>query len=130
MENTTTNTRFYRDNDGWNGETTVELPDLGKGKQLVINTSKSRGNAAITSIASVRTLERGMWTIVFAGSKDGDYFKRVGCSEVGKRATERTVRKQHEGVLATLDSILQNVMEHYAAQQQRKEEAEAQRLAA
>lgn len=119
MRNTTkTNTSYYRDNDGWNGETTVELPNLGQGKQLFVNTSKTRGNCAITSTASVRTLERGMWTFIIGG-KDGDYFKRVGTSEVGKRATERTVRKQHEAVLATLNSILESVNEHYAVQQQR-----------
>ena len=129
MENTTTNTRYYRDNNGWNGESTVELPKLGQGKQLCVNTSKARGGSAITTTATVRTLERGMWTFCIAG-KDGDFFKRVGCSEVGKRATERTVREQHERVLATLSDILANVTAHYAAQQQRKEEAEAQRLAA
>ncbi|MBR5704423.1 MAG: hypothetical protein IKX21_00465 [Deltaproteobacteria bacterium] len=129
MENTQTNTRYFRDHDGWNGETIVELPNLGQGKQLHINTSKTKDNCAITSCASVRTLKGGAWTFLIAG-KDGDYFKRVGSSEVGKRATERTVRKQHEAVLATLDSILESVTEHYAAQQRRKEEAEGQRLAA
>ena len=129
MENTTTKTRFFRDYDGWNGETTVELPNLGEGKQLVLSTSKSKYSGSITSTASVRTLERGMWTFCIAG-KDGDYHKRVGGSEFGKRATERAVREQHERVLATLSDILANVTAHYAAQQQRKEEAEAQRLAA
>ena len=121
-------TRYYRDHNGWCGESSIALP--GHADRMLMISSHKHSDGTLVSSASVRTKERdGMWSFVIGGGKDGDFYKVVARS-APKRVTERVVREQHNRVLVDFDAIVQEACQHYAAQEQRKEANELQQTLA
>ena len=72
-------TNYYRDHDGWNGKTTLDIED---GRTLVIRTSKrSIGGGLATSVTAWRRNEDGSNRHVMGfGLGEGDYSERVTLS--------------------------------------------------
>jgi len=103
------NTIYFRDQDGWNGKTTI---DLENGRQLVIRTSKRAFGGGLIAGDGVRRHAMSF------GLGNGDYSERLVLSQHA-RITEKVVRAQHEATLARITSIRDDVRDYYAAQERR-----------
>lgn len=115
-------TNYYRDHDGWNGKTTLDIED---GRTLVIRTSKrSIGGGLATSVTAWRRNEDGSNRHVMGfGLGEGDYSERVMLS-MPSRITEKLVRQQHETTLTRIGSIRADVRDYYEAQERRPQARE------
>lgn len=108
-------TTFFRDSQGWNGKTTVEMP----GKQeLIIETSRCAfgndlGNGLFTRAAIWRHDEHGFKSHAAGLAGTGDYYERLELS-IPKRITEKAVREQHAAVIARIDDIRSKVLAYYS----------------
>lgn len=113
------NTTFFRDHDGWNGETII---DIDNGRQLVIRTSKRGMGGGLSTTATAWSCSEGGTRrhVMGFGLAGGDYSERLALS-MPKRITEKLTRQQHEAVLARLDSIREQVRLHYQAQAKQEE---------
>ncbi len=102
MELKTSVYRDYRKN--LRARTNIELDG---DRLLQIETSKN-DNGVLTTLATVHKRDRG--SLVHELFKD--YSKYLAKEKV--RATEKVLRAQHDKVLASIDTILDDVARHYA----------------
>lgn len=121
----TARTRYNRGRDGWNGETTFDLPDS---RQLTIRTYKS-DPGRLRSGASVSTVNGdGTVTFIVSYGANGDYSRTVRRAPI-HRVTEGVIRKFHEGSLLLLDAVLDDVQSHYDEHDRLREEKTARKVA-
>lgn len=109
------NTEFYRDHDGWNGKTAI---DIGSHRELTIHTHKRGIGGGLATSASVSTVNaNGTKTHVFGFSLGrGDYSSQLLLTQPN-RITEKYVRLQHLNALALIDEIKFKVNAHYVEQE-------------
>lgn len=101
-------TRITKDiRNGWTAETRIDLADS---KVLIVTTMK-RWDKSLSTTATVQTKSvfHGMPMLTYAAGRD---FSKTFLKE-DIRATEKSVAKQHETVLAHLSTIKDRIAEHY-----------------
>lgn len=108
----TVETRIFRDRDGWNATSTLDLAD---NRMLQIRTYKSSAGASLCSRGTVHTKMEGggLRHIMGFGTPGGDFSEDLAVSKPA-RVTEKVVAAQHESVLKALPSVLAAVEAHYA----------------
>ena len=115
-------TNYYRDHDGWNGKTTLDIED---GRTLVIRTSKRAVGGGMATNATVWLCNADGTNrhVMGFGLGEGDYSERLVLS-MPARITEKLVRQQHENTLTRLESIRADVRDYYEAQKRRAQARE------
>ena len=104
-------TTYFRDSQGWNGKTTVEMPG---NQELIIETSRRAfGNGLSTRAAVWRHDEHGFKTHAAGLAGTGDFYERLELTSP-KRITEKAVREQHAAVIARIDAIRSKVEAYYS----------------
>lgn len=108
------NTTYYRDHDGWNGKTIIDLDD---GRQLVIRTSKrGMGGGLVTTATAWSCAEDGSRRHIMGfGLGSGDYSERLMLTQPG-RITEKQVRHQHDATMNRIEQIRADVKAYYDSQ--------------
>jgi hypothetical protein len=110
---------------GWKAVTKLPLSDK---QVLTIKTCRRPASfgGQLDTTAEVGSInEYGSLTHVMSLGKRGDFkgdFRTTLCQRALPRATEKTVREQHEKVLANLDEVKASAIRYYAEQARLKAE--------
>jgi len=88
---------------GWEAKTRL---DFEGNQKMTVTTSKDTGG--VSTYASVSLHRDGFTTHAICG----DYSKRI--LHAPNRATEKTIRQQHERALENIAAVLSDAREHYA----------------
>ena len=103
-------TRIFRDRDGWNAKSELDLADS---RLLQIRTYKASNGSLRTSASVHLKVDGGLRHIMGFGSAGGDFSETLVASKPA-RVTEKVVNAQHESALKTLPGVLAAVEAHYA----------------
>ena len=103
-------TRIFRDRDGWNAKSELDLADS---RLLQIRTYKA-SNGSLRTSASVHTKVDGGLRHVFGyGTPGGDFSGNMVTTKPA-RVTEKVVAEQHRLVIDALPELLVAIENHYA----------------
>lgn len=103
-------TRIFRDRDGWNATSTLDLAD---NRLLQIRTYKNSSGVLRTSATVHTKMEGGgLRHIMGFGTTGGDFSELLGIAKPA-RVTEKVVAAQHDSVVKTLPGVLAAVEAHY-----------------
>ena len=112
---------------GWQAESYLPLNDtLNTNQQLRILTDRreSLAGCQIVTTAYVVTVENGIVRYALNyGVGNGDY-KECLIERTGVRATEKTIRAQHQEAIANLENLKARIAHHYALQAARQKHSE------
>lgn len=104
-------TSYFKDRDGWNAKTTVQLDDK---RQLAIRTSRmSQSGFLATRVTGWTRNDSGTMTHVMSFGIAGGDFSAVLERTPQPRITEKVVRQQHDRLIAQIDSIVAMAQAHY-----------------
>lgn len=109
MSSNNIETRIFRDRDGWNASSGMDLD----GNQLLTIRTYKATNGVLRTYASVCTkVEGGTRHIMGFGASGGDCSETLAASKPA-RVTEKVIAAQHESVLKKLPDVLLAVKAHY-----------------
>lgn len=92
--------------DGWYAESQFQMPEIGEGRVLSIDTRK--GERGIYSAASIHVRKDGIVTFVIYGD-----YRRVLERNKEARCTEKSIAEMHARSLAQLDAIKAEAVAFY-----------------
>ena len=104
-------TTYFRDSQGWNGKTKVEMPG---NQELIIETSRRAfGNGLSTRAAVWRHDGRGFKSHAAGLAGTGDFYERLELTSLNL-IMEKAVCEQHAAVIARIDAIRSKVEAYYS----------------
>ena len=110
MSNDKISTIKYRDREGWNAKSQLNLAD---NRVLQISTYKASNGSLRTSASVHLKVDGGLRHDFGYGTPGGDFSETLVVTKPA-RVTEKVISAQHESVLKTIPGILSAVQAHYA----------------
>ena len=110
-------TRTYKDRDGWNAQTIIDLKDR---RVLKLRTGKRSIGGGLQTTATVWT-DTGNGGLIHAmglGTGLGDFSETIVVTRPA-RITEKLVTEQHQGVIRQADAIQAQIAQFYTQQAQK-----------
>ena len=112
-------TRIYKDRDGWNAETSIDLQNQ---RVLKLRTGKRSIGGGLQTTATVwtDTGDGGLRHAMGLGTGLGDFSETIVITRPA-RITEKLVTEQHDRVIKQLGFIQAQIEQFYALQEQKSE---------
>lgn len=109
-DNSKIQTRIFRDRDGWNAKSELDLAD---NRLLQIRTYKASNGGLRTSATVHLKVDGGLRHIMGFGTAGGDFSETIASAKPA-RVTQKLVEEQHGLVLDALPRLRSAIEAHYA----------------